>query len=243
MGSISRCILAVFAHPDEETTTSGATMARYAAEGTRVFVAPATRGEQGTLGSGEYEVRRADLPAVREAEMRSVLQTLGVEPPTLLDYLDQEVIDADFQELVAKVLAIMKRTKPDAVITWGPSGISGHEDHKAIHRAAAEAFDRYRTSAEPEPSLYFVAITAEVAKMIESEGFEFEVDESEKTPTVLIDISEYKALKVRALRMYRSQQDAQDVADIFEGGAFDSEAFHRAYPPPTDHSVTNGFWD
>lgn len=243
MDSRDKRILAVFAHPDDETTTSGGTMARYAAEGAKVFVATVTRGEQGSLGSGEYEVVREDLPAVREAEMQSVLRALGTEPPIFLDYRDQEVSSADFEKLVTEVETVLELVKPDVVITWGPTGISSHDDHIAVHRATVEAFHRYRPTAAKEPVLYFVAITDEVAKMIESEGFEFEVHESERTPTVVIDIREHKSLKVRALRMYRSQQDAQDAADMFEGGPFDYEAFHRAYPAAPPGEVAAGFWE
>ena len=238
MDSTNRRILAVFAHPDDETTTSGGTLARYAAEGAKVFVATATRGEQGGLGTGEYEIRREDLPAVREAEMRTVLQALRAEPPIFLGYRDGEVSSADFEESVTKIRTVMDRVRPDVVITWGPTGISGHDDHKAVHRATVEAFHRYRPSPAREPSLYFVALTEEVASR-----FEFDLDESEKTPTVIVDISEYKPLKIRALRTYRSQQDAQDVADMFEGGPFDSEAFHQAYPPRTERAVAGGFWE
>lgn len=144
---------------------------------------------------------------------------------------------------MAEVETVMERVEPDVVITWGPTGISGHDDHIAVHRATVEAFHRYRPSAAEEPVLYFVAITDEVAKMIESEGYEFEVHESERTPTVVIDISENKALKVRALRFYRPQQDAQDAADMFESGPFDSEAFHQGYPAPPRGVVAASFWD
>lgn len=91
MESTDKRILAVFAHPDDETTTSGGTLARYAAEGAKVFAATATRGEQGGLGTGGYEILQDDLPAVRQAEMRSVLQELGTEPSIFLGYRDQEV--------------------------------------------------------------------------------------------------------------------------------------------------------
>ena len=91
--------------------------------------------------------------------------------------------------------------KPDVVITWGPTGISSHDDHIAVHRATVEAFNRYRLTAAQEPLLYFAAITDEVAKMLESEGLEFEIHESERMPTVVIDIREHKSLKIRVLRM------------------------------------------
>ena len=145
MDSTDKRILAVFAHPDDETTTSGGTLARYATEGAKVFVATATRGEQGGLGTGGYEILRDDLPAVRQAEMRSVLQELGTEPPIFLGYRDQEVSSADFEESVAEVETVMERVESDVVITWGPTGISGHDDHIAVHRATVRGVPQVST--------------------------------------------------------------------------------------------------
>ena len=233
-----KCILAVFSHPDDETTSSAGTFTRYAREGVEIYVATATRGEQGTLGTGGLVIRREDLPAAREAEMRSVLELYGVHPPIFLGYQDQEVINADFEELVGKVVSIMERVKPDVVITWGPTGISHHDDHIAIHRAAVEAFHRYRTTAQARPRLFYVAIPEELAK-----EFELNPDESEMKPTVLIDTKEDKQVKIKALRMYRSQEDAQEVAEMFETSDFDVEAFHQAFPPPADSHPSPGFWD
>ena len=170
--------------------------------------------------------------------MKAVLQSLGAQPPIFMGYRDQEVSSADFDELVGKVESVINEVAPDVVITWGPTGVSGHHDHVAIHRATVEAFNRYRVSASADARLYFVAIPEEVAKR-----FEFDLHESETTPTVIVDIKEYKALKIRGLRMYRSQQDAQEAADMFEANAFDFEAFHRAHPPHREGQASDGFWE
>jgi len=65
-----RCILGVFAHPDDETSCAGGTLSRYARAGVEVYVATATRGEQGMLGTNGQVVTRTDLPRVREAELQ-----------------------------------------------------------------------------------------------------------------------------------------------------------------------------
>ena len=181
-----RRILAVFAHPDDETSAAGGTFVRYAREGVQVFVAVATRGELGTLGTGGLVVAREELPAVREAELRSVLRLLGAEAPVFLGYRDQEVSQADFQELVEKVSLQMERLKPDRVITFGPTGISGHEDHKAMHRATLEAFHQYRATAEVEPHLLYPAIPRDLARQ-----FDLEIEGPEAEPNVAIDMAEH----------------------------------------------------
>ncbi len=97
--STRRCILAVFAHPDDETSAAAGTLTKYAREGVDIHVVTATRGERGDLGTGDLRIERRDLPAVREAELRAVLALYGAHPPILLDYRDQELITADFETL------------------------------------------------------------------------------------------------------------------------------------------------
>jgi LmbE family N-acetylglucosaminyl deacetylase len=127
-----RSILAAYAHPDDETTSAGALMTMYAAEGVDVHVLCATRGELGALSTGDMVVTREELPAVRESELRAVIAHYGVtDPPRFLGYRDQELADADFEEAVGRVVSEMDRVTPDVVLTFGPLGISGHTDHVA----------------------------------------------------------------------------------------------------------------
>ena len=238
MTETSRCILGVFAHPDDETTAAAGTFTRYAPEGVDVYVATATRGEQGSLGSADTQIRREDLPGVREEELRAVLQLYGAHPPILLGYKDQELASADREELASAVLSVMRDVAPDAVITFGPSGISSHEDHIAIHHATVDAFHRYSAGRVPAARLLYVAIPKDVA-----DRFELELHELETSPTTAIDISDHKATKIRALRMHQSQTDAQELADMFESNPFDAEYFHQAYPPYAGHGLSPSLWD
>ena len=233
-----RCILAVFAHPDDETSTAAGTLTKYAREGVDIHVITATRGERGALGTGDLKIERHDLPAVREAELRAALTLYGANQPIILDYRDQELITADFETLTQDVLRVMASVRPDVVITFGPSGISDHDDHKTIHRAATEAFHRYRHTAVVAPRLYYVAIPHEVAA-----EFAFHLHPSEMTLSVCIDIAEVKPIKLQGLRTYRSQTDAQELAVLFESNRFSKEWFYKAYPAssPTE-SPASGFW-
>ena len=233
-----RCILAVFAHPDDETSTAAGTFTKYAREGVDIHVVTATRGELGELGTDDLTIERHDLPAIREAELRAVLALYGANRPILLDYRDQELITADFETLTQDVLRAMASVQPDVVITFGPSGISNHDDHKTIHRAATEAFHRYRHMAAVAPRLYYVAIPQEVATQ-----FAFHPHPSEMTLSVCIDIADVKPIKLQGLRTYRSQTDAQELAVLFESNQFSHEWFYQAHPvlSPTESSAS-GFW-
>ena len=148
-----RCLLAVFAHPDDETSAAAGTLIHYAREGVDIYVVTATRGERGDLGTGDLTIARPDLPAVREAELRAVLALYGARPPILLDYRDQELSTADSETLTHDVWRVMMAVQPEVVLTFGPTGISGHEDHQTVHRVTTAAFHRSRLTAVMAPRL------------------------------------------------------------------------------------------
>jgi len=201
-------------------------------------VATATRGEQGMLGTNGQVVTRADLPRVREAELRTVLQLYGARPPIFLGYRDQEMAYANADELTAKIAAVMAAIKPDVVITFGPLGLSGHPDHVAVHRATVAAFHRYRRRTTAPPRLYYKALLPAAMQAL---GLTLAGPEVQ--PTVLIDIAAQKALKVRALRTYTTQEDAQRLAGLIEQSPWAVEAFHQAYPPMPEGILATELWE
>ena len=100
----------------------------------------------------------------------------------------------------------MVAVRPEVVLTFGPTGISGHDDHITIHRAATAVFHRYRSTTVVAPRLYYVALPPEMAAQ-----FAFDLHPSEMTLSVCLDIAAVKPLKLQGLRMYRSQRDAQEL--------------------------------
>ena len=115
-------------------------MARAVAAGDRVVCVTATRGE---LGSPDEErwPSGAPLAAVRTAEMQRALAILGVTEHHWLDYPDGGCADVDQDEAVRRVTALMAEVQPDTVLTFGPDGMTGHDDHKAVCRWATAAFE------------------------------------------------------------------------------------------------------
>jgi N-acetylglucosamine malate deacetylase 2 len=233
-----RRILCVFAHSDDETTGVGASMVRYIRDGVQVHVVTATRGEEGALGTGGVTYTREELPQVREAELRSVMQFFGAQPPTLFDYKDQRLEEADVQEVAGKVLTVMHEVRPHVVITFGPTGISKHDDHIATHKAAVDAFHRYRQTAGHGPRLLYVALRKE-----EGKRYEIDVEGVEGEPNVFIEATPADwAVKLQAMRMYKSQEDSQEIAALFEELPKFEEQFYQAYPPVADGQTFSSFW-
>jgi LmbE family N-acetylglucosaminyl deacetylase len=213
-------------------------MCRYAREGVPIHIVTATRGEQGALGANGVTYTREELPAIRERELRDALARYGVNPPTFLGYRDAEVKDADYRELVAKVKAEMLRVKPTATITFGPHGISKHPDHTTLHKAVLEAFHAYRKEAGIEAALLYVALPGERVRK-----FELDLDGPETQPNITIDITLDFQTKLWGLRNYRSQEDAQFLAKMFEERDVRQEFFHQAYPPLPPGVMKHGFWE
>ena len=153
-------LLAIFAHPDDESAATGGTLAHYAKEGFRVRLVCATRGEIGEISDPNL-ASHANLGEVREQELRDAAAALGISELTLLDYRDSgmagtddnkhpnALCNASADEVVVNLVGIIREFKPGVVITFDPSGGYGHPDHIAIHHHTVNAF-----KAASDPSLY-----------------------------------------------------------------------------------------
>jgi LmbE family N-acetylglucosaminyl deacetylase len=136
-------LMAVLAHPDDESLGVGGTRAKYASEGVDVCLLTATRGD-----SGRYRgIRPGDpqhpgpsaLADIRESELRAAASVLGVREVTLLDYRDQQLDRAHPREAMSAIAGHLRRVRPDVVVTFGPDGAYGHPDHIAISQLTTAA--------------------------------------------------------------------------------------------------------
>ena len=132
-------LMAILAHPDDESLGLGGTMAKYAAEGVEVHVLTATRGERGWPRAEEENPGLAELGQIREAELRAAAATLGVRRVDFLDYVDGEVDQADPGEAIGKITRHLRRVRPQVVVTFDASGSYGHPDHIAVSQFASAA--------------------------------------------------------------------------------------------------------
>lgn len=160
-GSDRLTLMAVFAHPDDESLGIGGSLARYGADpGVRVVLVCATRGEAGEISDPKL-ASPENLGAVREQELRCACRMLGVEDLFFLGYRDSgmagtaenlepgSLATASFYEVVGRIVAHIRREKPDVVVTFDESGGYGHPDHIAIHYHTTEAF-----TAAADPAQY-----------------------------------------------------------------------------------------
>lgn len=169
-------LLCVFAHPDDESLGTGATIARYRAEGIETHLVTATRGERGWFGTEDENPGLDALGRMREAELMQAARVLGLSSVSFLDYIDGDLDQAPAVEIIDKIAGHIRRVKPHVVITFGPEGVYGHPDHIAISqftgaatvRAASPAFHDPDSHGPHEVSkLYYMVATADHIKQYE----------------------------------------------------------------------------
>jgi LmbE family N-acetylglucosaminyl deacetylase len=132
-------LLAVVAHPDDESLGFGGTLARYADEGVETFLVTATRGEAGRFGSLGKSGDPLEVGRVRESELRAAAAVLGIREVSVLGYrdgaVDQVPSDIAFREIASHI----RRIRPHVIVTFGPDGGYGHPDHIAISQFTTAA--------------------------------------------------------------------------------------------------------
>jgi LmbE family N-acetylglucosaminyl deacetylase len=133
-------ILAVWAHPDDEVYLSGGLMAAAVDAGGRVVCVTATKGERGTTDPVRWPPDR--LAPVREAELAASLALLGVTDHRFLGYPDGACEAVAPGEAVDRLAAIIAEVRPDTVLTFGPDGMTGHADHRAVSEWTTSAVGR-----------------------------------------------------------------------------------------------------
>ncbi len=163
-------LLFVHAHPDDETLTTGGTIAHYIARGADVHVVTCTLGEEGEVIGERYAQLAVDaadqLGGYRISELTAALTALGVKEPNFLGgpghWRDsgmegttprqwQRFKDADMREAVGELVAIIRRLRPHIVVTYDPDGGYGHPDHIQAHRVTTEAVTAAATDDYPGP--------------------------------------------------------------------------------------------
>lgn len=190
-------LLAVFAHPDDETFRPGGTLALLARRGVRVEVLTATRGQAGSCGDPVL-CAREELPAVRERELRCACAALGIQPPRLLDYADGHLQEADTEPIVAHILSVVNEIEPQVLLSFGPDGLSGHPDHIVIGQWAVEVFRR----AEGVAALYTVAVPKSLAERL---GMRQVHPVPDETIALTVDVSSVWETKFAAIRCHATQ--------------------------------------
>ncbi len=132
-----RAVLAVVAHPDDESFGLGALLAAFVERGATVHAVCFTHGEASTL-----HAVTGDLWEIRADELAQAAAALGLRSTSLLRYPDGGLSAAEPAELVHDVVGYCRSIRPDGLVVFDPSGVTGHPDHQAATRAALRAAEQ-----------------------------------------------------------------------------------------------------
>jgi LmbE family N-acetylglucosaminyl deacetylase len=198
----------------------------------------------------------ADLPLVREQELRCACETYGIHPPRFLDYPDGLLPIVHQGQAVGRVVRLIRELRPHVVLTFGPDGIYGHYDHIAVHRwttiavnlaADADCFpDHVRGACEPHlvSKVYyrvlpeeFVEAMAEgdkpAAAMMDGVPF-YMVGRGRDEITTVVDVGDYVEQKLRGIQCHATQvgrhnRFSEEVEQVIRDPAFRYEHFLLAH--------------
>jgi LmbE family N-acetylglucosaminyl deacetylase len=207
-------VLAVFAHPDDESYGPGATLARLAGEGSEVRLITFTRGESASMGDSPL-FSPEFLAETRTIELDCACRALGVSSHQLLGFPDKALETIPLDDLVKHVIQTLDELRPHLVIAFHPSGISGHPDHQSATRAARRALEVWRPSGQAPPRLAYYVWPQSVAAKITWRTIQSVPDEE---VTHAIEIGAYFENKIEACLCHKTQRYLFERMSEYPGG-------------------------
>jgi len=254
-------LMAVHAHPDDEASSTGGVLAKYADEGITTVLVTCTNGELGDSGSikpGEAGHSTEDVVKLRTSELEASCKVLGVTHLEMLGYHDSGMLgwpqndapgsfwSTPVDEAAAKLAALIDKYQPDVVVTYDDYGFYGHPDHIQAHRITVAALEITGSRAK----LYYPTIRrsglAQFLERLAALGAEVpEIDETQfgspdEIITTDVDCSAYTQQKFDSLAAHASQSEniffLKLPMPVFED-MMGREVFVRLHPPRTDDAV------
>ncbi|OZV83610.1 GlcNAc-PI de-N-acetylase [Micromonospora echinospora] len=234
MAERSLTLMAVHAHPDDEATSTGGVLARYAAEGITTVLVTCTDGRCGDGPGGVkpgdpghdpeavVAMRRAELAASCEALKVTHLETLGYADSGMMGWAANDAPDAFWNTPVAeaadRLSELIRRYRPDVVVTYDENGFYGHPDHIQAHRITMSAVERTDIPAKVYWTTVPRSAFQEFGRVMKEIGVEFPEPDgpSDTVPqlglpddeiTTWVDTSGYGAQKFESLAAHASQAE------------------------------------
>ena len=217
-------LLAVFAHPDDESMGLGGTLAKYSAEGVGTYFVCATRGERGWFGPEEQNPGLEKLGQLRTEELLRASEKLGVRETNFLNYIDGDLDKAGHAEVIGKIVSHIRRIEPQVVVTFPPDGNYGHPDHIAISQFTSAAIVCAADASYVDPEKQAHHRVSKLYFMVDSESFvdlvvqalgdmTFQVDDQTRSEvawkdwsvTTRVDISTHTKTTWEAIKCHQSQ--------------------------------------
>jgi len=258
-------LMAVHAHPDDEAISTGGVLARYADEGLRTVLVTCTGGEVGEISDSTLATIET-LAEVRRKELERACEILRVGRLHLLGYRDSGMMgtpdnahpssfyQASLEEATARLVTLVRRERPQVLVTYDESGFYGHPDHIRAHQITVAAFE---ASGDParwpqsgpawQPAkLYYTAVARSAIKNLgrllsaagikapfgDGEGREPEIGIADELITTRVDVSAQVERKRQALMAHATQMGPEvffaKMPPALFYRIFGQESFHLA---------------
>jgi LmbE family N-acetylglucosaminyl deacetylase len=217
-------LLAVFAHPDDETFGPGGTLARYALTGHTCRLVTFTRGEAGSLGPAR-NLTPEELGRLRSVELECAVSALQLSSYRVCDLPDKKLAGLPPETGLAVIRREIETFEPDLLVTFHKDGISGHPDHQTVARWCLQAA---RETIGLRLLGYGIA-----ESQAHHVGFRRLRPIPDAEVTHIIDVTSYLEYKLKAIDCHRSQAELWDRLRSVEGGFSQYakwEHFSQAWP-------------
>lgn len=229
-------LLAIFAHPDDESCGAGATLAMYANQGVAVSLVTATKGEGGICDDAECsdyrQISREQVGSIRLEELAGACKALGIRQWAVLGYPDSGLAQCNRRALEEELVRWIRTVRPQVVLTCYPEGEHGHLDHDTIARVAAKAYlgagrskrfphqlEEGLTPWQPSKLYYCVPPDPDLAARIDP-----------KLPLTTLDVSPFVQSKLRAMQYHQSQNECSEgFAEVVRSNPHWTESFCLAH--------------
>ena len=252
-------LLLVHAHPDDEAISTGGVMLKARADGHRVVLVTATRGEVGEIYNMDDATTRPHLGEVRAKELENAARILGVNRGEFLNYRDSGMVgtadnenpgsfhQAPLPEAAARLAAILREERPDVVVTYDADGTYGHPDHVKAHHVTNAALDLLEKEGWRPSKLYYTGIPRTLMQQFMAALPEDVQNEEQRTNmtipgtpdeliTTQVDVSDYVDRKREAFAAHVTQNDPNSwfttMADQIYRLAFGTEYYRLARGKP-----------
>ena len=219
------------AHPDDESIATGGTMAKLAAEGHRVVLVVATRGEHGEVAD-DFLDPGEELWQRRERETEASGRVLGIVRGEFLGYVDSGMMgtpendapgafwQADVEEAAERLAKILREESADVLTVYDDNGNYGHPDHIQVHRVGVRAAELAGVGRVYESTLdqdYFRELMTRAAELgipalpdaedggDAAEAAEFEMGKPGHLITTRVDVRDFLEAKRRSMQAHASQ--------------------------------------
>ncbi|MCW5874389.1 MAG: PIG-L family deacetylase [Anaerolineales bacterium] len=277
-----KTILIVLAHPDDESFGMGGSIAYYDTQGVDVHLACATRGEAGTVDP-EYLTKYKTIAELREAELMCAADALGLKSVNFLEFRDsgmvgsednqrpEALVQAPLEQVSERIVALIRRLRPQVVITFDETGGYYHPDHIHIHKATVAAFhaagdaSKFPKAGQPcQPEMLYVnarnrarmrravffmrLLGKDPSKVGRNKDIDLTVlaRDADTPPHVTINYRSVQARKDKADACHASQGGGRfigsNLLEIIARWLGNKDRFTRIYPPtPDDYRATDLF--